>query len=111
MKADPKPYEWDFHGNCDPIEGLYASARFATFSVGCFQWLPRKAGGLKRGKVEKRFSGPTADAASVRAAAQAWCDGANEVQREFASMFSREGRWIGSVGPAAGWCSPSSSSS
>lgn len=56
---DKKPYEWDYSGACAPgrcgtISGM------ATFSLGIFQWLPKKSGkGLKRGKVKYRLRGQT----------------------------------------------------
>lgn len=35
----------------------YGNNMYQTFSLGCFEWLPRKSGGLKRGKVKVRVSG------------------------------------------------------
>jgi hypothetical protein len=51
MKENPKPYEWDYDGACDPAKSRSRSMQ--TFSVGVFQWLPKKSGkGLKRGPVK-----------------------------------------------------------
>lgn len=79
---DKKPYEWDWSGSCDPSKGRNRSLAFQTFSVGCFQWLPRTGvrPGLKKGKVQKRFVGPTSDPQQVYAQAQAWCDAKNKEQ-------------------------------
>jgi hypothetical protein len=75
MKSNPRPYEWDYDGACQP-HARWSSPSFKTFSVGCFQWVPRTGShpGLKRGKVQKRFSGSVADATAVLARAKAWCD-------------------------------------
>lgn len=55
-----KAYDWAYDGHCKPQNGVNYSSMWATFSVGVFQWLPKARGkGLKRGKVVKRFSGPT----------------------------------------------------
>ncbi len=56
MKSDPKPYEWDFDGACAPSPRQKWTP--ATFSLGIFQWLPKRSGkGLKRGPVQKRVRG------------------------------------------------------
>lgn len=77
---NPKPYEWDWSGSCDPSRGF--GLRVETFSVGCFQWIPRTGvrPGLKKGKVQKRFAGPTSDAKRIYKQAQAWCDQKNKEQ-------------------------------
>ena len=68
---------------CDPDTALGRKFSFQTFSVGCFQWLPRDGvrPGLKKGKVQKRFAGQTSNAQQVYAQAQAWCDQKNKEQR------------------------------
>lgn len=78
MLAKRRPYEWDWAGACDPSKNGYQP--FATFSVGCFQWLPKTGvrKGLKRGKVVKRFRGPVSDPESVYQQAAAWCAKRNE---------------------------------
>ena len=74
MKKNPKLYEWDWYGDCDPA--VRPGVRVETFSVGCFQWIPRTGvrPGLKKGKVMKRFSGSTDNPKAVYRRAQAWCD-------------------------------------
>lgn len=76
-KRKPQPYEWDWFGSCDP--GRSFGIRVETFSVGCFQWIPRAnvRHGLKRGKVVKRFTGSTSYPKDVYKRAQAWCDEQN----------------------------------
>lgn len=67
----PRVYEWAWAGQCAP--GKAGSRRYETFSVGCFQWLPRSDGGLKKGKVVERFQGRTDAPDEVYARAAAWC--------------------------------------
>lgn len=76
MKTNPKPLEYDWHGHCDPANRKHTCR---TFSVGCFQWIPRTGvkPGLKKGKVLQRFSGLVQQAEIVYAKAQAWCDEMN----------------------------------
>lgn len=76
-KRKPQPYEWDWSGAHDP--GNEESPRHKTFSVGCFQWIPRTGvrHGLKKGKVAKRFYGKTWDTDSVYYAAREWCEEQN----------------------------------
>lgn len=61
-----KPYEWDWDGEAldwarmdDGQPSIVRSyANFETFSVGIFQWVPRKNGkGLKRAKAVSRLTG------------------------------------------------------
>lgn len=62
MKADPKPYEWDFDGACapDPDGKPNRPWHSATFSLGIFQWVPKASGkGLKRSRVVKRMKAST----------------------------------------------------
>ena len=49
-------YEWSYDGACAPGNS-YAS--HITFSVGIFQWIPKKKTGLKRSKVICRIKGYT----------------------------------------------------
>lgn len=77
MKTNPKPYEWDWHGQFEPHRKRNRYWNMETFSVGCFQWIPEKLIGLKRGPVAKRFRGRTSDPQAVYAKAQAWCDERN----------------------------------
>lgn len=46
---------WDWYGAYDPAH--HQPAASARFSVGVFQWLPKKGQGVKRGKSVARFSG------------------------------------------------------
>lgn len=76
--ADPYEGMWDFDGAWAPPENgsRYQSG---TFSLGCFQWVRRANGkGLKRGKVQKRFSGPAANPGPVYAKARLYCAERNE---------------------------------
>jgi hypothetical protein len=69
LKADPKPYEWDFDGACAP--GAEWSGR-ESFSVGIFQWVPKAGGeGVKRSKVIRRIKGGTSEAETRRVFAEA----------------------------------------
>lgn len=69
--VDPKAYQWDFDGACKPLE---ENPWNTTFSVGCFQWIPKASGrGLKRGKVAKRFRGSTSYPERVYDQARRWC--------------------------------------
>jgi hypothetical protein len=81
MTAMTEPYEgmWDYDGACKPQgDGSTRYLSQATFSVGCFQWVQKSSSkGLKRGKVAKRFSGPTSDPQQVYAAAARWCTDKN----------------------------------
>lgn len=57
---EPKAYAWDFDGACVPLSSRgWASQE--TFSVGIFQWLPKRRSGLKRVKVVHRIFGHVAD--------------------------------------------------
>jgi hypothetical protein len=68
-----KPYEWDFDGACDPNKHPEWSSA-STFSVGCFQWIPRSSKkGLKRGRVEHRVRGFVSNPEEVYARARAYC--------------------------------------
>lgn len=81
-----KPYYWDWSGSCVPGSGRC----FATFSVGCFQWLPKKSGGLKKGRVAIRFGGPRHKPQEVYDKAQAWCDAQNA--GKVLNMVTTEGK-------------------
>lgn len=45
-----------YAGSCDPALGC-GNSRFQTFSVSCFQWVPRSGKGLKRGPCKVRVRG------------------------------------------------------
>ena len=46
-----------------------------TFSVGCFEWIPRADGkGLKRGRVKFRVRGKVSEAEEVYACAEKICE-------------------------------------
>jgi hypothetical protein len=51
---EPAPYVWDFDGAWAPGG---SAPRGDTFSIGVFQWVPKKGGGVKRSKVQARFVG------------------------------------------------------
>jgi hypothetical protein len=74
-----KAYQWDYDGHYDPAK----PQRFHsdTFSVGIFQWLPKKSGGgLKKGTVHKRIRGYTSQPQEVYNKAQAECNRLNGVK-------------------------------
>ena len=54
MNKNPEIYEWDYDGACAP--GNYGM-NGTTFSLGIFQWIPKKSKGLKRSKVVYRIKG------------------------------------------------------
>jgi predicted RecA/RadA family phage recombinase len=57
MTDSPRPFQWDFYGDCAPDESR-AGIGWKTFTLGIFQWLPKASGkGLKRGKVIQRVKG------------------------------------------------------
>jgi hypothetical protein len=54
----------EFDGSLKP--GQHTSAYVQTFSVGCYELVPRADGkGTKRGKVKVRVSGPVSDPSAV----------------------------------------------
>lgn len=61
MKENPKEFEFDYDGSCAPEKFKakgWSIAPNQTFSVGIFQWIPKKYGeGLKRSRVMKRMRG------------------------------------------------------
>ena len=67
----PAPGIFDWSGSCAPREG--GSVMNATFSVGVFRWEPKKSGGLKKGKVIKRFKGYSNDPEAVYKQVFAYC--------------------------------------
>lgn len=78
MKTNPKPYEWDYFGACEPT----GKNSWITFSLGIFQWLPKAGGrGLKRGKVIKRVRGNVIDKADVYAKADEIVDELNKGEK------------------------------
>lgn len=78
MGLSQEPYAgmWDYAGKCAPGVGLPTNYR--SFSLGCFQWEPKTGRGLKRGKVQKRFSGLIEEADQVEARAREWCEARNQ---------------------------------
>lgn len=73
------PYKgmWDWHGSLDPGVLKEPHGSYDTFSVGCFQWVGRgirgDKPGLKKGKVQKRFSGSVSAPQAVYDKATAYC--------------------------------------
>ena len=66
--GQPKPAgTWDWYGAYDPAH--HRPAASALFSIGVFQWLPKKGQGVKRGKSVARFSGYSGQPQSVYAQA------------------------------------------
>ena len=68
-------YEWDYDGTCAPGRS-YAS--HSTFSVGIFQWIPKKTRGLKKSKVIYRIRGYTSEPEKVYAKANRLIELLNE---------------------------------
>lgn len=46
-----------WHGNCDPQNMPYIKFAYGGFSVACFEYIPKKSGGVKRGPVKVRVKG------------------------------------------------------
>ena len=62
MELDPKAYVWDFDGSCAPSRAGASWMHWESFSLGIFQWVPKKGGrGVKRGKVIRRVKVRTAN--------------------------------------------------
>ena len=55
-----QPWMHTWYGSCDPRNG-FSRYRYSTFSVGCLECIPKPSGGLKRGPIKVRISGPTSD--------------------------------------------------
>lgn len=72
--GQPKPAgTWDWYGSGDPAHN--PRNRFSSFTLGIFQWLPKKSGqGTKRGKAVMRVSGYVARPQSAYREAQVWID-------------------------------------
>lgn len=69
--GQPKPAgTWDWYGAYDPAHRKQWGMQ--TFSIGVFQWLPKKEGGVKRGKSVARFTGPIGQAQDIYAQARAF---------------------------------------
>lgn len=69
--GQPKPAgTWDWYGAYDPAHRKQWGMK--SFSIGVFQWLPKKEGGVKRGKSVTRFMGPIGQAPGVYAQARAF---------------------------------------
>jgi hypothetical protein len=69
----------DYFGACDPAHGDAAAARTGervaeTFSVGVFEWRPKKRRGLKPGPVKVRVRGLTSNPIAVYRRAKEVCD-------------------------------------
>ncbi len=61
-----------FSGSVTPGESDYS--HYWTFSVGCFQWLVKSGGGLKKGKVKVRVKGLSKNPELVYAEATRICE-------------------------------------
>jgi hypothetical protein len=73
MSDSPRPFEWDFYGDCAPDESR-PGVGWKTFTLGIFQWLPKASGkGLKRGKVIFRVKGTRDNPALAYSQARAFC--------------------------------------
>lgn len=77
-----KPFEFDFDGACAPTDG--ASFISNTFSLGIFQWIPAKSGGLKRSRVLKRIRGDSSKPEETFAQARNMIE---SLQKEFGYNF------------------------
>ena len=63
----------DYSGECSPLSYNFATFN-KTFSVGCFQWLPKAQGkGLKKSPVKFRVKGLVSEASKVYAEAEMIC--------------------------------------
>ena len=67
--------EWDFSGAWAPKEDGSTPIHNGqqTFSLGCFQWVKAKSGGLKQGKIMWRVKGQVSEPRSAHEAARAYC--------------------------------------
>ena len=95
VHPNPNPTlgEWDYDGACRPYESGIGTDNcyIHTFSLGIFQWIAKVRGGLKRGKVFRRFSGPVRDPGSVYRPAQAYIDKLNALERFARTAEDRQG--------------------
>lgn len=67
---------WDFSGACAPREDGTGHRRLyqPTFTLGCFQWVScNRSTALKKGRVQFRVKGVTADPAPAYAEAREYC--------------------------------------
>jgi hypothetical protein len=56
---EPQAGKHAWYGSCDPRNGYgFSRYRHSTFSVGCFECIPKPSDGLKRGPIKVRVSGP-----------------------------------------------------
>jgi hypothetical protein len=63
-----------YSGACDPERSINTSF-FMTFSVGCFEIIPKKSGnGTKKSKVKVRVVGSISNTEAVYAKAREICD-------------------------------------
>lgn len=73
LKAkEPREYLFDWDGACKPSGSAYAYIS-RTFSIGIFQWIPAKGGGLKKSKVLKRIKGYSSEPQKVYDEAERTC--------------------------------------
>jgi len=70
MELNKEIYKHGFSGACSPGRG---GSFNSTFSVGCFQWLPKSRSGLKKSKVKYRIIGSTNDGNLVYERAREIC--------------------------------------
>ena len=64
-------YKHDYSGEYSPSKN--GTSWNQTFSVGCFQWLPKSGKGLKRGRVKFRVKGGVRLADKVYVVAEQFC--------------------------------------
>jgi len=80
MPGEPYEGKWDYDGACDPLDGGDYTG-METFTLGCWQWVPRGRGGngigLKPGKVQYRVKGHVGTPEDAHYRAKRWCDGKN----------------------------------
>lgn len=67
MSEQPKAGTHGYRGSHLPKEGY--TPNHATFSLGVFEWVPAKSGGVKRSAVKVRVRGLCSNAAAVEAEA------------------------------------------
>lgn len=66
-------YKHDFSGSCSPHKN--GGSMYGTFSVGCFQWLPKSSRkGLKKSAVIFRVKGNSSNPDKVYAKAREICE-------------------------------------
>jgi len=71
MTVAKTAYKHGYSGSCGP-GNMHTACK--TFSVGCFQWLPKSRGNdLKKSAVRFRVKGKVSDAKRVYAEAEEFC--------------------------------------